>query len=158
MLYLDPLCFSFQPVTTKTDTYAWGITLWEIFAQSVAYADKIGSDFFRSIRFHVKQGTRPTELARVPPDAKALMEECWDADPDVRPEFRDMAPRVEAWDTSSWPDLKPFMLDQVISAVFLARACASACASASTTSRSRAHQPNRHTVPFCRCSIRNVTV
>jgi serine/threonine-protein kinase CTR1 len=70
----------------KVDVYAFGILMWEVFEESVPFAELMVSE----IRDCVVAGQRPDIPQSMPPDLQRLMQECWSNDPEDRPDFMDV--------------------------------------------------------------------
>jgi Protein tyrosine and serine/threonine kinase/EF-hand domain pair len=71
----------------KTDVFAFGIMLWEMFAAEVPYSDCTDVTSGVDLLFKICQGVRP-DMARVThvgSTMKRLMQQCWEADPQRRP-------------------------------------------------------------------------
>jgi len=68
----------------SVDVYAFGVLLWEIFAQEIPFS---GYDI-DGIRSAVGRGDRPRiPTVDTPQDIRKLMAECWHQSPAERPEF-----------------------------------------------------------------------
>jgi len=81
------------------DVYAFAIVLWEVWTRASPWGDiqSSGIKFVTELRERVVAGERPTPPPTTanPPDGfAALMQECWDAAPKKRPNFRAIIARV----------------------------------------------------------------
>jgi serine/threonine protein kinase len=80
--------------TQKSDIYAFGMTVIEIFTGNIPFSRKKNDS---SVIFFVLDGGRP----ELPPFLKTeeslgnLVQECWDADPEIRPPSRAIRERLE---------------------------------------------------------------
>ncbi len=76
--------------TTKSDVWAYGVTLWEIFTKgSRPYVGII--DLWRFLR----QGSRLPTPSDAPTEVVELMQHCWRANPKERPKFSDIVKVLE---------------------------------------------------------------
>ncbi|KAL5226118.1 hypothetical protein ABZP36_012757 [Zizania latifolia] len=106
--YMAPEVLAGEPYNRKCDVYSFGICLWEIYCCDMPYPDLSFVDLSSAI---VNKDLRP-EIPRCCPSAMAsIMQRCWDADPDVRPEMDEVVRLLEALDTSKGggmvPEVKP---------------------------------------------------
>lgn len=71
----------------KSDVYSFGIVMFELGAQVIPYYDKVDQD----VRSIVHKGGRPeapdNSIWKECPKFKKLMEQCWKANPEERPNF-----------------------------------------------------------------------
>ncbi|WAR24588.1 DUSTY-like protein [Mya arenaria] len=94
MSHMSPEMLSNKRYTYKTDIYSLGILLWELWYGRYVYSE----DEYRTIQCTVliddiKAGTRPRcdkKFAMVD-SLREIVEKCWDQDPTIRPEARDVA-------------------------------------------------------------------
>ncbi|KAL5220570.1 hypothetical protein ABZP36_025283 [Zizania latifolia] len=106
--YMAPEVLAGEPYNRKCDVYSFGICLWEIYCCDMPYPDLSFADLSSAI---VNKDLRP-EIPRCCPSAMAnIMQRCWDANPDVRPEMDEVVRLLEALDTSKGggmvPEVKP---------------------------------------------------
>ncbi|KHJ45436.1 protein tyrosine kinase [Trichuris suis] len=95
-----PDAMSLGIFTEKTDVWAFGVTLWELFTDgAVPYADlqQRYEDRFPAqlVRF-LAEGNRLPPPAGAPKEIYALMEDCWAAEPNFRPTFKMIRVLTEA--------------------------------------------------------------
>ncbi|KAF0979932.1 hypothetical protein FDP41_001085 [Naegleria fowleri] len=76
--------------TEKADVYSYGIVLWELFTRGQLYP---GLGFYELSSRVVNEGLRPDMTGprftegHIPKEIVSLMTQCWDEDPNVRPDF-----------------------------------------------------------------------
>ncbi|KAI3678725.1 hypothetical protein L6452_38028 [Arctium lappa] len=78
-------------VSEKVDVFSFGITMWEILTGEEPYANMHCGAIIGGI---VKDTLRPTIPERCDPEWRNLMEQCWSADPIVRPSFTEITNRL----------------------------------------------------------------
>lgn len=74
-------------VSEKVDVFSFGIAMWEILTGEEPYANMHCGAIIGGI---VKNTLRPPIPVRCASDWKNLMEQCWSADPDIRPSFTEI--------------------------------------------------------------------
>ncbi|XP_062590032.1 uncharacterized protein LOC134251644 [Saccostrea cucullata] len=85
-----------SPLTTKSDVYSFGMMMWEL----AVCEDPFGDITEQEVMEIVRQGTRPDSLnngtsVEMLPQYKVLMHTCWNANPDNRPKFTQVATRLK---------------------------------------------------------------
>ncbi|GJY98837.1 probable serine/threonine-protein kinase roco5 isoform X1 [Tanacetum coccineum] len=78
-------------VSEKVDVFSFGITLWEILTGEEPYANMHCGAIIGGI---VKDTLRPKIPEQCDPEWKQLMEQCWLADPTLRPSFTEITNRL----------------------------------------------------------------
>jgi len=88
-VWCSPEIMRSQPYTEKTDVFSFGIILWELIARSAPYGeyDIAKSAFMAQFEDEIIRGLRPTIPNHCPPNFSKLIQECWQDDPDCRPNF-----------------------------------------------------------------------
>ncbi|PRP88170.1 LRR receptor-like serine/threonine-protein kinase GSO2-like [Planoprotostelium fungivorum] len=80
--------------STKTDVYSFGTTIWEVFAVEDPYKDMTVVE----VAIHIS-ANNPCSL-KIPPEVDPmyakLMQDCWSARPEDRPEFGDICALIDA--------------------------------------------------------------
>src|ERR1051325_6823280 len=83
--YIDPQCYKTTNYkrSEKSDIYSLGVLFWEISSGKPPFFEvnvgKIICDVFK--------GVRETPIKNTPSEYQHLYEDCWDEDPDQRPEI-----------------------------------------------------------------------
>jgi hypothetical protein len=93
--YLAPECYDFTFVQAS-DVFAFGLILFEILSGRRAFQENLNA--WQIARMVTLDGVRPEVPNSVLPPARALIEDCWAADPDDRPTFEDIVDRLAAID------------------------------------------------------------
>ncbi|EXX55972.1 kinase-like domain-containing protein [Rhizophagus irregularis DAOM 181602=DAOM 197198] len=90
--YIAPEVIFKNKYTFKSDIYSVAILMWEVLSEQPPFSNiKHGYD----LAFNVVNGMRPKILPGTPSIVKKLMEECWDANPEKRPDIHTLWERVE---------------------------------------------------------------
>jgi serine/threonine protein kinase len=86
--YMSPEVALGLGATTKSDIYSFGVLLWEILTLGKPF-DEIGNtkkDFYAKV---IKGSWRPSvSMITIPAGLAQLITECWDSDPDKRPDIK----------------------------------------------------------------------
>ncbi|KAL5205362.1 hypothetical protein ABZP36_033571 [Zizania latifolia] len=80
-------------VSEKVDVFSFGIALWEILTGEEPYANMHCGTIIGGI---VNNTLRPPIPKNCEPEWRQLMEQCWSADPDIRPSFTEVTDRLRA--------------------------------------------------------------
>ena len=86
-VYMAPEVFHSQVYDSKADIYSLGLILWEIWYGKQAFHE-LKAPTFTAFFSHIDKGYRPKDVegCKKPPDRwNALMEMCWNTDPEKRP-------------------------------------------------------------------------
>ncbi|KAI3785766.1 hypothetical protein L1987_44891 [Smallanthus sonchifolius] len=102
--YMAPEVLNGNPYNRKCDVYSFGICLWEIYCCDMPYPDLSFSEVTSAV---VRQNLRP-EIPRCCPSSLAnVMKQCWDANPDKRPEMDEVVTMLEGIDTTKGGGMIP---------------------------------------------------
>ncbi|KAL9235670.1 hypothetical protein vseg_010411 [Gypsophila vaccaria] len=82
---------SSNKVSEKVDVFSFGIAMWEILTGEEPYANMHCGAIIGGI---LKNTLRPPIPERCDPDWRNLMEQCWSAEPDMRPSFTEVTNRL----------------------------------------------------------------
>lgn len=88
--WMSPEMITDQEWSDKTDVYAFGIIMWEIFSGHTPFV-RSGEDVNPvSLLFRIANGERPSlgDVSHISSDLRALIQACWDAEPRKRPSMR----------------------------------------------------------------------
>ncbi|EFA85865.1 putative transmembrane protein [Heterostelium album PN500] len=92
-VYMAPEILLKKPYGTQADVYSFGIMLYELVIGEIPFDDLRAN--WEIPRF-ILDGQRPTKgLELAPPTIRQLIEECWRGEPDERPTFDTIIPRLE---------------------------------------------------------------
>lgn len=85
-----------SPHTIYSDVYSFGMCMWEL----AVCEDPFGDITEQEVMEKVRQGTRPSSVPsesskEIMPQYGALMHTCWNANPDNRPKFTQVATRLK---------------------------------------------------------------
>ncbi|KAF7057026.1 hypothetical protein CFC21_064374 [Triticum aestivum] len=84
---------SSSKVSEKVDVFSFGIALWEILTGEEPYANMHCGAIIGGI---VNNSLRPPVPETCDPEWRILMEQCWSANPDIRPSFTEVTDRLRA--------------------------------------------------------------
>ncbi|KAF9976997.1 hypothetical protein BGZ73_007303 [Actinomortierella ambigua] len=87
--WMAPELFTARPIySTKSDVYALGMVMWELASDcTVPFQQQMDNYTVMGL---VKNGEREVIPDDTPLDYRQWIERCWEQDPDVRPEAKDM--------------------------------------------------------------------
>ncbi|KAF0889355.1 hypothetical protein E2562_023655 [Oryza meyeriana var. granulata] len=107
LAYMAPEVVAGKPYNRKCDVYSFGICLWETYCCDMPYrpyADLSFVDFSSAV---IHQNLRPEIPDYCPSAMASIIQRCWDANPDVRPEMEEVVCLLEALDTSKGGSMVP---------------------------------------------------
>lgn len=87
------------PYNEKCDVFSYAVVLWELYTRNIPW-HKVGA--FRVANDVAYQGQRLPLPDDCPRKLAALIEFCWDANPDVRPSFVEIVQTIEEMDEEVW--------------------------------------------------------
>ncbi|KAK9054521.1 hypothetical protein SSX86_025599 [Deinandra increscens subsp. villosa] len=102
--YMAPEVLNGNPYNRKCDVYSFGICLWEIYCCDMPYPDLSFSEVTSAV---VRQNLRPDIPRCCPSSLSNVMKQCWDANPDKRPEMDGVVTMMEAIDTTKGGGMIP---------------------------------------------------
>ncbi|RHZ59700.1 hypothetical protein Glove_362g36 [Diversispora epigaea] len=83
--YIAPELLCKKDYTTKSDMYSFGIIMWEVITGETPFSDhEFNSD--SELALAIINGCRPKIYKYIPYEYATLMKQCWDANPDNRPD------------------------------------------------------------------------
>ncbi|RHZ79124.1 hypothetical protein Glove_151g86 [Diversispora epigaea] len=83
--YVAPEVYFGQSFTVKSDIYSIGILMWEVITGKIPYGDQENKNNSH-LALAIASGYRPKIDENIPLEYANLMKQCWDADPDNRPD------------------------------------------------------------------------
>jgi LRR receptor-like serine/threonine-protein kinase FLS2 len=87
-LWMAPEIMAGRAYGSSADVYSFAVLLWEIAAQSEPWPDAEGTVFMQhSLLTRIEAGERLPLDPSWPPKYVALIQQCWDLDPALRPAF-----------------------------------------------------------------------
>jgi serine/threonine protein kinase len=90
--YMAPEVALSKPYNHKAEVFSWALVVFEMSAHEKPF-ENLSSENFGAV---IGRGDRPAIRAKWPPSLRALLAECWHAEPNKRPEFRELAPLLDA--------------------------------------------------------------
>ncbi|CAM6098684.1 unnamed protein product [Calypogeia fissa] len=90
--WMAPEVFAHKAYDHKADVYSFGIVIWEIVTGEVPYSGLTPRQAANGV---VHEGLRPIMPTSIPPKLASLAEQCWDPNPQRRPEFCEIAAVLE---------------------------------------------------------------
>ena len=91
--YMAPEISLSQPYNHKAEVYGFGVLLWQLASHERPYRGVREAEYQRRV---ARGGERPPLSAAPHAGVRALIGECWRAEPRERPGFDEIVPRVEA--------------------------------------------------------------
>lgn len=88
--YMAPELFRGEACSLPSDVYAFGVTLWEMYAREQPY----GAFELSELRDKVVNGERPPIPLTCPRHVGQLLKECWNADADNRPTILEVLKQI----------------------------------------------------------------
>jgi serine/threonine protein kinase len=95
--WMAPESLKFKKFSTKTDTWSFGILLWEVFALGQTPYPGVPSD--EKFVDKLDAGLRMTRPEYAPTEIYAIMTKCWDASDFNRPSFLDIKKQLQGMQT-----------------------------------------------------------
>ncbi|RHZ55700.1 hypothetical protein Glove_411g10 [Diversispora epigaea] len=92
-IYFAPETFYNKNYSTKSDVYSLGIIMWEVIT-----GETYGRKFYSKPNFSLEiiNGYRPKIYKYIPYEYATLMKQCWDANPDNRPDAYTIKNKVDS--------------------------------------------------------------
>merc|ERR1712083_459728 len=84
--WTDPEFFRGKTITPKSDVYAFGFILWEMYTKQIPFQ---GLSFNQLIK-QVRRGQKPEIPASIPEFMRDLISSCWESKPSKRPNFTEI--------------------------------------------------------------------
>ncbi|OWM67861.1 integrin-linked protein kinase 1-like isoform X2 [Punica granatum] len=94
-LYVAPEIFRDEIFDRSVDAFSFGLILYEMFEGVQPFHPKSPEEAARLICLDGKRPPLKVKSKGYPPDLKELIEECWDAEPVVRPTFSEIIVRLD---------------------------------------------------------------
>ncbi|RGB24793.1 kinase-like domain-containing protein [Rhizophagus diaphanus] len=90
--YMAPEVIYKSEYSYKSDIYSVAILLWEVLSEQPPFLNHNND---QDLALNIVNGTRPKILPGTPEIFKKLMEECWDANPEKRPDIQTLWNKIE---------------------------------------------------------------
>jgi len=84
-----------MPFTQKADVYSFGLCLWQIVTRQKLFPDAKPERFVNDICVKNMRPKIPNDTRESNPELCELIECCWDADPQARPDFHDILLKLD---------------------------------------------------------------
>mmetsp|Transcript_5917 Transcript_5917/g.17739 ORF Transcript_5917/g.17739 Transcript_5917/m.17739 type:complete len:854 (+) Transcript_5917:392-2953(+) len=91
--YMSPEVASCMPYSHKADVYSFGIILWEMNAAKKPFGGLSRDTFYDRV---IQGGERPQCNKKWPEELSSLIKQCWDAEPEKRPNFATVVDKLDA--------------------------------------------------------------
>jgi serine/threonine protein kinase len=103
--YIDPQCHLQEKYkrNKKSDIFSFGMILWEISSQNEPFAGN--RDF--QITIGISKGLRERKVDGTPESYFKLYTECWDQDPEKRPNIEEVVEVLENYDNYAYLTVYP---------------------------------------------------
>ncbi|XP_071728585.1 serine/threonine-protein kinase STY46-like [Rutidosis leptorrhynchoides] len=85
--WMAPEVIEHRPYNHKADVFSFGIVLWELITKKLPYANMTPLQAAIGV---VQKGLRPIIPKHTHPEIVKLLEQCWQQDPSLRPEFSEI--------------------------------------------------------------------
>ncbi|KAL4480308.1 hypothetical protein ABPG74_020824 [Tetrahymena malaccensis] len=94
--WMAPEVFDNKQYTIKADVYSYAIVLWEFISRKTPYKQMSTVDIMKNVCEGKRPGLGPEFIPKdCPPSLIDLMKDCWEQDPNKRPDFREVLERLE---------------------------------------------------------------
>ncbi|KAL8253437.1 hypothetical protein R6Q59_037130 [Mikania micrantha] len=85
--WMAPEVIEHRPYNHKADVFSFGIVMWELLAKKLPYTSLTPLQAAIGV---VQKGLRPVIPKHTHPEIVGLLEQCWQQDPSLRPEFSEI--------------------------------------------------------------------
>ncbi|GBB86636.1 hypothetical protein RclHR1_01300021 [Rhizophagus clarus] len=96
--YIAPEVHCHKLYSKAADVYSFGMILWELTSCRTPFSDVTRDSI--SLHFEITGGTRPNIVEGTPPAFAKLMQDCWNEDPNLRPNMEDVYKRIWSFSNS----------------------------------------------------------
>ncbi|RHZ59697.1 hypothetical protein Glove_362g35 [Diversispora epigaea] len=93
--YIAPELLCKKDYIEKSDVYSLGIIMWEVITGETPFSDH-GFNSESEFAIAVINGYRPEIYEYIPNEYAALMKQCWDANPDNRPDAEEVNEKIDS--------------------------------------------------------------